>query len=71
MKKDYSIEVCKTLENEYRQLGLHRPLSVKSYCAGDIVEYDASAIASDASDNTSRIRLQIEKFIGGGFAGQV
>ncbi len=63
--------MCKTLENEYRQLGLHRPLPVKSYCAGDIVEYDASAVAPDVSDKTSRIRVQIEKFIGGGFAGQV
>ncbi|HYA14974.1 MAG TPA: hypothetical protein VEF33_11600 [Syntrophales bacterium] len=71
MGKDYSIEMYKTLESEYRQLGLHRPLPVKSYCAGDIVEYDASAVAPGASDTTSRIRLQIEKFIGGGFAGQV
>ena len=71
MKKDYSIEMCKALEDEYRQLGLHRPLPVKSYCAGDIVEYDASAVAPDASDKTSRIRVRVEKFIGGGFAGQV
>jgi len=63
--------MCKTLEIEYRQLGLCRPLPVKSYCAGDIVEYDASAATPRASDKTSRVRLHIEKFIGGGFAGQV
>lgn len=63
--------MCKTLENEYRQLALHRPLPAKSYCAGDIVEYDASAVAPDEADKTSHIRVQIEKVIGGGFAGQV
>jgi hypothetical protein len=71
MKKDYSIEMCKTLENEYNRLGLQRPLAVKRYDVGDIVEYDASAVAPDASDKTSRVRVQIEEFVGGGFAGQV
>ena len=71
MKKDYSIEMCKTLENEYNRLGLQRPLAVKRYDVGDIVEYDASAIAPDSPDRTSRIRVQIEQFVGGGFAGQV
>ncbi|TRZ78239.1 MAG: hypothetical protein D4R93_00470 [Deltaproteobacteria bacterium] len=71
MKKDYSIKMCKTLENEYRRLGLQRPLAVKRYDVGDIVEYDASAVAPDVSDKTSRVRVQIEEFVGGGFAGQV
>ena len=71
MKKDYSIEMCKTLENEYNSLGLQRPLAVKRYDVGNVVEYDASAIAPDAPDETSRIRVQIQQFVGGGFAGQV
>ena len=71
MKKDYSIEMCKTLENEYNGLGLLRPLAVKRYDVGDIVEYEATAVAPDAHDKTSRIRIQIQQFVGGGFAGQV
>ena len=71
MKKDYSIEMCKTLANEYRRLGLQRPLAVKRYDVGDIVEYHASAVAPDASDKTSLVRVQVEEFVGGGFAGQV
>ena len=63
--------MCKTLENEYQRLGLKRPLIVKRYDVGDIVEYDASAVAPDASDKASRVRVQIEEFVGGGFAGQV
>ena len=71
MNKDYSIEMCKSLENEYGRLGLLRPLAVKRYDAGDIVEYDMSAVASDVSNKTSHVRVRIEDFIGGGFAGQV
>jgi len=63
--------MCKALENEYNTLGLQRPLAVKRYDVGDVVEYDASAVAPDAPDKTSHIRIQIQQFVGGGFAGQV
>jgi len=71
MKQDHSIEMCKFLEDEYRHLALHRPLPIKSYCEGEVVKYDAQPVAPGTSDKTSCIRVQIEKIIGGGFAGQV
>ncbi|HUH65987.1 MAG TPA: hypothetical protein VLZ07_06095 [Syntrophales bacterium] len=71
MKKDSSIKMCRTLEKEYGRLGLLRPLAVKRYDAGDVVEYDAVSIGLGTSAKTSRLRLRIEDFVGGGFAGQV
>jgi hypothetical protein len=71
MKAEYSVQTCKTLENEYRDLGLHRPYKVKRYDAGDILEYALTPVVSGPADQEVTARLQIEKFIGGGFAGQV
>jgi len=71
MKNDYSVKLCRQLEAEYKQLGLFRPYTVKGYDAGDIIEYEACAVAPNMADKTSKIQVKIEKYIGGGFAGQV
>jgi len=68
MTQEYSIEICRTLEARFRDAGLHRPMRVQRYDAGTELIYDVKAVAGT---NEGRIRVNVEKFIGGGFAGQV
>jgi hypothetical protein len=67
MATEYSVDVCKKLE-KFREQGLHRPMRVGRYDAGDELIYDVSGL-EDAK--TGRVRIVVEKFVGGGFAGQV
>lgn len=66
--QDYSVEVCKKLEARFHDAGLHRPMRVVRYDEGTELFYDVEEIAGM---NTGSIRVVIEKFVGGGFAGQV
>ncbi|MBW2193129.1 MAG: hypothetical protein JRF27_04995, partial [Deltaproteobacteria bacterium] len=68
MTEEYSTEVCKALENRFRDAELHRPMRVKQYDPGQELVYDVSAVPGT---KTGRVRLKVEKFVGGGFAGQV
>jgi hypothetical protein len=68
MTIEYSVEVCKKLEDEFRSAGLHRPLRVAQYDAGTELVYDVREVGGE---NQGRIRAVVEKFVGGGFAGQV
>lgn len=49
--------------------GLERPLHIERYDAGDVLDYEFMPVAVGA--RCARVSLQIEEFIGGGFAGQV
>jgi hypothetical protein len=69
MAVEYSVELCKKLEQRFEKLNLHRPFRVQRYDAGDALEYDVTP--TDAAAVPGRVRLEIEKFVGGGFAGQV
>ena len=69
MAAEYSVELCKRLERRFGDLGLHRPLQIERYDAGDELEYDVTP--SDAIGTSCRVKLAVEKFVGGGFAGQV
>ena len=53
---------------EVSGLGLHRPMRVSRYDAGTELVYNVTGLETP---DTARVRLLIEKFIGGGFAGQV
>ncbi|MFC1592132.1 hypothetical protein ACFL43_06380 [Thermodesulfobacteriota bacterium] len=64
----YSVDVCKALEEKFRDARLHRPMSIVHYDAGTQLSYDMAAVAGASS---GRVSLVIEKFVGGGFAGQV
>jgi hypothetical protein len=65
---EYSVEVCKQLEEKFHAAGLHRPMRLRRYDAGTRLVYDVTGI-SEASQG--RVHLVVERFIGGGFAGQV
>ena len=68
MNKEYSIEVHKDLEKEFKQLALHRPMRVERYEIGTELAYDITAVGSTLK---AKVHLIIRKFVGGGFAGQV
>lgn len=65
---DYSVDVCKSLASRFTEIGLHRPMRIGHYDAGTELEYEVSAV--DSTD-VANVRLSVEKFVGGGFAGQV
>jgi len=65
---EYSPDICRKLQAKYQVLGLHRPMRVSRYDAGTELVYNVTGLKTP---DTARVRLLIEKFIGGGFAGQV
>ncbi len=68
MMTEYSIEICKKLEGRFRDAGLHRPMRVGQYDDGQELIYDVREVAGA---NEAKARVVVEKFVGGGFAGQV
>ena len=68
MAVEYNIETCKQLADSFQRCKLFRPMRIGRYDPGTELEYE---IKSVSSGNISKIKLLIEKFVGGGFAGQV
>ncbi len=68
MATGYSVEVCKELEQRFLRAALHRPMRIGRYGAGTELTYDIARVA-EASEGL--VRLVVEDFVGGGFAGQV
>ncbi len=68
MATEYSIEVCRELEEKFRNAEVLRPMRVGRYDAGTELSY---AVRQVGGDGTGEVRLKIDRFVGGGFAGQV
>ena len=68
MISEYSVDVIKQLELIYREAELYRPMRITHYEKGTELFYDVTGVSSG---NKARIHLIIDKFVGGGFAGQV
>ncbi len=68
MAVDYNVEICNKLKAEFHKAGLHRPMRIGRYDAGTKLSYIASGFGKKGQ---ARVHLVIEKFVGGGFAGQV
>jgi hypothetical protein len=68
MGQEYSIEVCRQLEESFAAAGLHRSMRVSRYEPGTQLTYDLRGVVPA---NPGRVQLEVEKFVGGGFAGQV
>ena len=64
----YSIEASRQLEHEFRRATLFRPMRIKRYEIGTELTYDVRSV-NDAKNGS--VHLVIERFVGGGFAGQV
>ena len=68
MSKEYSVEVCRELEAGFHAAKLYRPMRISRYDAGTELTYDVSGVGRA---ETAKVHLLVEKFVGGGFAGQV
>lgn len=68
MASDYSADFCKSLNSRIEQLGLHRPVSMGRYEPQTELTYDFQPIGGGEK---IKVKLSIENFVGGGFAGQV
>jgi hypothetical protein len=65
---EYSGEVQKALEEAFYKENVLRPIRLRRYEDGARLAYDVTSVIDARS---ARITLVIDKFIGGGFAGQV
>jgi len=68
MDTEYSIEVHKELEEEFRAAAVYRPMHIDLFEPGTELIYDVTGVPGP---NKGKVCLIIEKFVGGGFAGQV
>jgi len=68
MGAEYSVEVCRELAGLFESAGVARPMRVERYDAGTELTYDVTGVRPAAP---ARVRLEVERFVGGGFAGQV
>ncbi len=68
MASDYSVETINALAGRFTQANVHRPMRVDRYEAGAELTYEVTGVAPARS---ATVRLTVERFVGGGFAGQV
>ena len=61
-------EITKDLAQKFNEVNLYRPFRTKRYDEGMELSYDISMVYSGKK---ATITLVIDKFVGGGFAGQV
>jgi hypothetical protein len=64
----YAAETVRALEDRFRAEGIHRPLRTRRYEPSQLLEYDVRGVWPPRS---ARVKLEIEKHVGGGYAGQV
>ena len=65
---EYSVETCRELAEQFRRARVLRPLRVGRHDPGAELTYDVTGVLPA---RRARVSLVVERFIGGGFAGQV
>jgi len=68
MANEYSVEVCRELQERFRRAGVYRPMRVRRYEPGTELTYPVRGFGDNSAASVS---LSVERFVGGGFAGQV
>ena len=68
MAEDYSVRTIRDLEDLFHSQKIFRPIRLQRYEQGTELVYDVKEVAGTKK---GRIRALVEKFVGGGFAGQV
>ncbi len=68
MKPEYSVKTCQELEKIFRTQRILRPLRIQRYDPGTELSYEVTGVMPAGK---GRLRLEVEEFVGGGFAGQV
>jgi hypothetical protein len=64
----YSVETVRELERIFFEQRVFRPLRFERYEPGTVLEYEVRGVFPDGR---AKIRLEVEKYVGGGYAGQV
>jgi hypothetical protein len=68
MAVEYSVDLCNELKQTFKSKALYRPMRVDRYDVGTELSYEMQSV--DSGKN-AQVTLQVEKFVGGGYAGQV
>ncbi|MBD3344658.1 MAG: hypothetical protein GF401_06315, partial [Chitinivibrionales bacterium] len=68
---EYSVAVCNTLKKQIDEASLYRPMQIDRYDVGDELVYEVEPVANPLDKTRPKIRVSIDRFVGGGFAGQV
>jgi len=68
IENSYDVKTCDLLKKQFEEAKLFRPMRVKRYDPGTELVYAVTGVAQPIE---AQVRLTIEKFVGGGFAGQV
>ena len=68
MAEDYSVQTIRALEALFFQQKILRPIRLHRYEPGTELFYDIKGVAPSRQ---GRVKLIVEKFVGGGYAGQV
>lgn len=65
---EYSVKTCQELEDAFRNQKILRPLRIQRYDPGTELTLDIKGIIPATK---GQLKLKVERFVGGGFAGQV
>jgi hypothetical protein len=68
MAQDYSVQTIRYLEDLFDSQKILRSIRLQRYEQGTVLFYDIQGVVTGTC---GRVKLRIEEFIGGGFAGQV
>ncbi|UCH85372.1 MAG: hypothetical protein JSW50_06715, partial [Candidatus Latescibacterota bacterium] len=68
MDIDYSVDIQSQLEEKLLGTRLHRPVRLDHYETGTELTYEVTGVPNA---RTASVHLVVDKFVGGGFAGQV
>jgi hypothetical protein len=68
MAEDYSVQTIRDLQDLFDQLKILRPIRLRRYEQGTELFYNIKGVAPSRQ---GRVKLIVEKFVGGGYAGQV
>jgi len=68
MGVEYSVETCKHLAEAFDRAELERPMRTGRYDAGTELTYEVTGVMPAVP---ATVKLVVDKFVGGGFAGQV
>jgi hypothetical protein len=68
MTTQYSTDICRKIQLKFQGLNLSRPMRISRYDDGTELLYEIEGIEKR---DITKVRLLVERFVGGGFAGQV
>ena len=68
MAVEYSVETSRLLAKRFGEMAMLRPLRVDRYEPGDEITYEMTGVLPAGR---AKVTVAVERFVGGGFAGQV